>query len=185
MKKIVGACVLLVMMAGISYGDSCHQVQQVIQTHQAQIVTPVVQTQTLAVPVVQAVVPIYSAVYNPQVQNQTADNETLLKILEELKAMRQEINSLKVPILPIEAPKKEISSSFKTIKNSCYGCHNSDRADDHGGSFVMFKSPDQLVEFEDADKKRIVSRVSKNSMPPPEKKISAEDKSLILSHFKK
>lgn len=182
MKKIMGAFMLLFGMTGLANADSCQSVQVV---QQAQIVTPLIQTQTLAVPVVQAVVPIYSAVYNPQVQNQQdADNETLLKILEELKAMRQEINSLKVPVLPVEAPKKEFGS-FQVVKNSCYGCHNSDKADDLGGGFVMFKDPNNLLDLEEADKKRIVSRVSKNSMPPPEKKISAEAKSLILSHFKK
>lgn len=186
--------------------DHCGVVQQqIVHHHQAaivahapvaQLVTPVVQT-TL----VQAVVPLYSAVYDPRYdlgqvntqqqtqQTNTADNEILLKILEEIKAMRGELNQLKPtqpspPVLVAPEPIKE-DARLKSIKTACYQCHNPDKADDAGGSFVMFEKDGSLLSFDSKDTSRIVSRVSRNSMPPPEKKLNPSAKSQILSFFKK
>lgn len=135
-----------------------------------------------AVTVQSILVPVYAAAYvGPQVDQQTSDDETkelLRQMVEELRSMRAELQSLRGPALPLLQ-----ESHTKAVQTNCQKCHAANVADSAGGGFKMFAANGSLVQLDARDKLRVVNRVSRNSMPPAPAKVTAGDKKAILEAF--
>ena len=126
-------------------------------------------TTTLTVPV-----PLYGATYSP---TSGTDAEVMLQILAELKAIRSELQALKAG-----NPATAKAVPFDTLKRNCGACHNSKTAGDKGGELVLIDEQGKLGLLSRADRREILSRVSKGTMPPTGK-LSEADKEAILSMF--
>jgi hypothetical protein len=135
--------------------------------------------QVATVPVGQIYVPVYSAVYNPQVQSSRDD--VLLEILAELRAMRAELAALRNPV---QAP--TLVSAVPIIRQQCARCHSPAGADKDGGGFVLVDARGELsTTLSDRDRQRVYNRVRGNSMPPAPAKVKAEEREAILKAFEK
>lgn len=176
----IALLVVLIVAANV-HAQPCHPAARSCAVQQAAIVQ-----QVLAVPAVtfqSILVPVYAAAYvGPQVEQQTAaDDETkelLRQLLEETRAMRADLQSLRGPVLPLVQ-----EGSLKAIQTNCQKCHSPTTADAAGGGFKLFAANGSLAQLDARDKARVVNRVSRNSMPPAPAKVTAADKKAILEAF--
>lgn len=166
---------LVLGMTGLANADHCQQVQQVVQAITYQ---PVVQT---------VAVPIYAAVYQPQLingagtQSQTLSNEELLKqILLELQALNAKMDRIGGNAEPIN----DKLSALDVMRTKCAACHKTPA--EKGLGFVLFDGQNNLVGLNPKDRQRVFNRVSRNTMPPPETgiKLTEADKKAIISLVK-
>lgn len=93
--------------------------------------------------------------------------------------MRSELQALKQPaVLPLA-----LADASKAMTKSCAKCHMSNVSERHGGGLTLFNESGLLLPMSDADKRRVVNRVTRNSMPPAPAKLAAADKKLIVDAF--
>lgn len=79
------------------------------------------------------------------------------------------------------------------IKNSCFGCHNTDSGNDDGKEALDFKKLDDLSLMKKISAYKHIGEVLEdNDMPPkkflekyPDKKLSAEEKQVLIAWAKK
>lgn len=179
MKRIILGLVLCLSIAAVSTASTpCTSTQCATTT--AVVATPATAVVTNPIAALsQILVPTYGAQFVPSGQQQTAGDEVLREILQELRAMRAEIAALKQPaVLPLA-----LADAGKVMSKSCVKCHGKDAAEKDGGGFVMFDQAGGLLQLAEADKRRVANRVSRNSMPPAPAKLAAVDKKAILEAF--
>lgn len=161
MKRFALGVAMLLSIVAMCGASDCH-VQQIA-----------------AVPVGQIYVPVYSAVYNPQVQSQQRD-DVLLEILAELRAMRAELSALRNPVQA-----QTLASAVPIVRQQCARCHSPAVADKDGGGFVLLTAAGELQPLSDRDRQRVHNRVRSNSMPPAPAKVKAEEREAILKAFER
>ena len=141
-------CTLQIRSSNVTYGH--HNVQRVV-----------------AATYVPVYVPQYSLQYVPQGQNNQ-------QLLQELKAMKAEIQALKVQkqrVEPNTAPHKKVEENpinNKTpaiVMRSCAKCHDSKVANTKGGKLVLTDGG-KLAEIGDSDDRlAIINAVMSRTMP--------------------
>lgn len=172
-RTLLGLALSLSIVA-VSTAAPCSTVQ--CATGTAIVATPVA---PVILPATQLVVPVYGSQFVPGAAQQQAQDEVLREILQELRAMRSELQALKQPAaLPLS-----LANASQVMAKSCVKCHGAASADKDGGGFVMFNDGGGLLTLSDRDKQRIVNRVSRNSMPPAPAKLAAVDKKMIVDAF--
>lgn len=175
---VIHAFIATWCLASKAYADHCQQIQQAVQA---------ISVQPVAIPVAtQVVVPLYSAVYSPQ-QAQSLNDDLLRQLLEEIKALRADVQALKdVP------PRLAITEDtvFQAMKTSCARCHTQGSdLDRKGGGLALFDLKGNRLKLDQSNEDRVYRRMNSNSMPEigsvEEKKISKTDRELIRDAHKR
>lgn len=155
----------LLALAGVVTADVCHAPAYPAQVYAPAYVAPAT-----------IVLPLYGASYSE------ADPESALAlqaILEELKAMRQEIAALRSPAgpQPQAAPKID---PVKVLAANCAGCHTP--GPKLKGEFEIFAPDGKPLKLNGPDRRAIEKRVREGTMPPPGgPKLSADDRAAIAA----
>ena len=161
----VGGFVLTFLIVGIASAEPC--ARGVCLTNNATVVTTPVVTGAIALP-------IYGAAY----QTGAGDDETkalLRLLLEEMKAMRADMRG---------APGVNAAGgpdASAVLKESCASCHTGEKAK---GGFLLYTDADEQVKLSPADRREVAKRVASGNMPPPPKRLGAEQKDAIAKAMK-
>lgn len=125
------------------------------------------------------VLPLYGAAYTGG-SGYTEQYDALRLILEELRALRADIASLKGSTVPGGALPLKGADPIAITRANCASCHSGDA--EKGGGFAMFNDKQQPLKLSPADRREITKRVSNGTMPPPSKpKLSQGDKESLLA----
>lgn len=113
-----------------------------------------------------AYTPAYGPTYN-------SNDDYLKQILEELKGLRRDVQSLKAGQQPSTQ-----DGATSILATRCLSCHQDGKAQEKGGNFVLVEKDGTLAELSLAEKRRIIRMVQKGEMPPTGKLPDSEVKSL-------
>lgn len=146
--KLLSVFGVLACVGIVSATPPCH-VQQIQAVQAVQYATPVL--------------PLYTIGYQAPVD--------LTPLLEELRAMRLEMQQLRSGVLPLEEP-----AGLKVLRESCARCHTGAEAKK---GFQVFDAKGTLI----GDPGKIISAIDAGTMPPPPSKLSFEAKYNALKHL--
>jgi mono/diheme cytochrome c family protein len=123
--------------------------------------------------------PIYGATYSSAEPQQAATAVTLAEILAELKALRADMAALRSPQQGGGIVQELKANPIDVVKAKCASCHNPKTAATKGGELVLIGDDSKLSHLSRADRRAIIDRVNKGTMPPSGK-LSENDKAAVL-----
>ncbi len=151
------------VLSGAVYADVCHAPRAVYQHQAVAVVAPVAVS-----------LPLYGASYTGG-DGETA--EALRAILEELKAMRQELAGLRGGAAGPQAVTAKNDPDPILVKH-CAACHTD--GPNVKGDFGMFDDKGILLKLNGPDKRAVVKRVREGTMPPAGKpRLTVDEKATV------